>query len=120
MEKIKVSKEMATALESVIILYNNKVDHLVNSHIKGNWVSKMHEPLNTLSRYQLAEILIKGYEIEESVEDKVIARYKENNHRAWITCSSFEQYTMAGFNQGIKYMNDMFDLGLDLNLEETE
>lgn len=62
-EKVRVSKELSEAVESGLRFCKGDKDRMLNMHIKKYW---QHDKalLNTLSQWELAKILIKGYEVE--------------------------------------------------------
>lgn len=64
MDKVKVSKELAMAIESVMELFDGDKSEILKGHGRGKWAIKRNLPLNELTHIELAEILINGYEIE--------------------------------------------------------
>ncbi|RIJ64110.1 hypothetical protein [Rummeliibacillus sp. POC4] len=67
-EKVKVSRELATAIETALEYCGGK-DEVLQEHI-DTW-SDDCIPLNSLSFLELAEILINGYEVEQTQEEKI-------------------------------------------------
>lgn len=75
MKKVKVSKEVATALEKAIKVSGKEA--LLNDHANIlSWTLDCYLPLNELSIWKMAQILINGYEVEETPEEKVKSLYE--------------------------------------------
>jgi hypothetical protein len=61
MEKVKITREQAGAIEYCIEEYGK--DKTINSHANGTWAYEC-EPLNNLDFSELAKALYVGYEVE--------------------------------------------------------
>lgn len=101
MEKIKVNKELGNAIESALNYFDGDEEKLLNDHTvyKGKWGEKVHQPLNNLSSYELAEILIKGYEIETQwyeTEDELEVENRASCLNLRCNYSSWKKYKDDG------------------------
>lgn len=74
-EKVKVSQALANAIEFNLGRIS-KDDFLKDQSKAGSWESDINLPLNDISLYKLAEILINGYEVEQTPEEQFINWYK--------------------------------------------
>ena len=76
MDKIKVSKEVAEALN--LAIKNCGKEHLFNIHSnKSNWADPANLPLNQLSNWKMAQILINGYEVEKTPHENLLELYED-------------------------------------------
>lgn len=80
---VKVSKELADALKKALSYENGNEDGVLLYHSEMiisdggfEWTNEC-EPLNDLSPLELAKILIEGWEVEKSPEEKVREIYNE-------------------------------------------
>lgn len=80
MSKVVVTKEVAEAIERYLDgddTYREKLleDHAGNYSSGANWSDfydgKVYNALDSLSLMEMAEILVNGYEVEKTPEDKV-------------------------------------------------
>ena len=78
MDKVKVSSEMNKAIESALDEYDRDPNDVLANH-KYDWVFEC-APLNSLNHFQLAELLINGYEVEQTPQEKIKA-YFDNCER---------------------------------------
>lgn len=69
MDKVKVSSEMAKAIEGALDEYSSDPNQVLENH-RYDWISEC-VPLNSLNHLELAEILLKGYEVEQTPEEKI-------------------------------------------------
>jgi len=116
MNKIKVSSELGKSIDAVLDWFNGDKEIIVTSHGKhGNWAFDNHRALNGLSAYKLSEILIRGYEVELAKEEQAYKKFQDNYETACTTPQVKHQWYANGFNQGIEYMNKLYNLGLILN-----
>lgn len=82
MEKVKVSREVATFIEDYEKSYmyegwdNKMLSEHAYQHCSGSYLD---ESLKHISPLQLSKILIYGYEVEKTPEEKLFDNY--NNHR---------------------------------------
>lgn len=67
MDKVKVSSEMAKAIEGALDEYGSDPNQVLENH-RYDWISEC-VPLNSLNHLELAEILLKGYEVEQKPEE---------------------------------------------------
>lgn len=77
--KVKVSRELSVVLES--LMKNCTGNDLMRFYFAcvqtiPNELTNEEFTLSTLEPLQLASILLNGYEIEETPEDKILADYK--------------------------------------------
>ena len=73
-EKLKVSREVADAIECVKRECYG-FDNAMNIHIKNGWTSEEKMPLSQITAEQLATALIVGYEIEMTPHEYVTKHY---------------------------------------------
>lgn len=97
-EKLKVSREVADAIERVKI--NFSFEEIIASQIKKNlkgapkWTGYF-KPLNNLSAEQLATALINGYEVEITPHEVIAKEY--------IGLLADTSYYGDGFADGIEF-----------------
>lgn len=77
MSKVKVSKEVATALDTALKVMDKEKFFEEHSN-KFRWTLDIYLPLNQISNWQMSQILINGYEVEKTPEEKLISVY---NHQ---------------------------------------
>lgn len=80
MDKIKVSKEVAHALEMALKTCS-KAKFFEQHSNKMQWSLDVYLPLNQISNWKMAQILINGYEVEETPEDKLIRQFRDFGER---------------------------------------
>ncbi|PFW41339.1 hypothetical protein COL28_20630 [Bacillus thuringiensis] len=73
-EKVKVSCEVADALELARVIRSDET--ITNMCISKSFVEDQ-SPLNNLNPYIMVKILINGYEVEQTPEEKLMNHYKE-------------------------------------------
>ena len=73
---IKVNKEIGKRLDFMLNDSRYTTESILEQHTKG-WNDQKNKCLNELRLSQLAECLFLGYEVEETVEDKILENYKE-------------------------------------------
>ena len=73
MEKVKVSKEVFEALENVQNTFD--FDAIMRINCGGGFSSEKYIVLNDLSSESVAKLLILGYELEETPEEKLSKHY---------------------------------------------
>ncbi len=73
-EKIKVSQEVADALDLAKKKYSDEI--IVDMNIKRSFCGDL-ACLDNLHPYKLAKILVLGYEIEQTPEEKWAQKYKD-------------------------------------------
>ena len=107
MDKIKVSKEVAIALE-VALKVTSKRNFFEEHSNKMQWTLEDYLPLNKISNWDMAQILINGYEVEETPEDRMLDFYNYYNGD-----SDYEkgfrdavEYTLEQLRHKIKGIND--------------
>lgn len=94
-EKLKVSREVADAIERVKI--NFSFEEIIASQIKTNrkgapkWTGYF-KPLNNLSAEKLAKALIVGYEVEMTPHEVIAAEYADRRKSVTVK---------LGFNEGV-------------------
>ncbi|WP_400194651.1 hypothetical protein [Lysinibacillus telephonicus] len=74
MDKVKVSSEMAKAIEGALDEFGSDPNQVLENH-RYDWISEC-VPLNSLNHLELAEILIKGYEVEQTPEELILDEFK--------------------------------------------
>lgn len=121
MKKIKVNKTVGKALNIWFKNEYNAKERLLQNHYifihEGHRWSVLYEPLNNLTMLDVANIVTNGYEIELSKEEKVLGKYKDNFEIACTTSHVKDQWYANGFNDGIEYMNNLYELGLKFTEE---
>ena len=73
MGKVKVSSEMAKAIEGALDEFSSDPNQVLENH-RYDWIFDC-EPLNSLNHLQLAEVLLNGYEVEQTPQEKIKAYY---------------------------------------------
>lgn len=107
-EKVKVSRELATAIETALEYCGSKND-VLQEHI-DTW-SDDCIPLNSLSFLELAEILVNGYEVEQTPEEKWEGIYKEASRKlGTFNYSEHEDARIEGLLEAIEEMTKDFNL----------
>lgn len=87
MEKIKVSKDIDNAIK-LYLKYKNE-ESMLKERAKGDgFIGKDFKILNELSVLDLANVLINGYEIELTNEEKLLKLYKQ-----YSTCEMIDEET---------------------------
>lgn len=109
-EKVKVSREVAEAIEWGIS--RGAADTFLVEH-GNNWKNggfadyrPSHEELRALSKisvFQLAEILLNGYETEQTPAEKIAATFLKNKRKCEESDEPHEVEWERGFNSGIQY-----------------
>lgn len=82
MEKVKVSKEVAEAIEwyekecekNGVMRWEDELIYC-HSHVNDEWLNERVKPLAKLSSFELASILVLGYEIELTPEEMILKEY---------------------------------------------
>jgi hypothetical protein len=74
MSKVKVSKGIAEGIKHARICFIDNAE-VLQHHIRSVWSNPKCICLNKLSTYQLAEILIKDYEVELTKEEQVLVKF---------------------------------------------
>lgn len=74
--KVKITKSLAKAIEGALDECGS-IDGVLANH-DYDWIEEC-TPLNELNHHQLAIILINGYEVEQTPEDKIKELYEEYN-----------------------------------------
>lgn len=70
-KKIKVSKKMFLALEEGLRV--SPKEELLKDHMSsGKWIGEEFSIFNTLGILEMAEILINGYELKETPEERLV------------------------------------------------
>ena len=75
MEKAKVSREQANAIEA--FLEHNTRQDLLNGKMRGERYTGTWSELNWMGFDKLAQALYTGYEIEKSPKEKIAERFRE-------------------------------------------
>ena len=82
-EKVKVSREAARALGCALEEYDGDKDLVLQNH-KYDWIEECI-PLNNFTHLEIAEMFIKGIEIEETPEEAILRDFlieKRNSEEA--------------------------------------
>ena len=88
-EKVKVSKEVGKALDYWFFNYQDDagedliLNHGVSISDGIGWIGQ-YKPLGQLSMIDVANIIVKGYEVEELVEDRIMKDYE-------VACRNIER-----------------------------
>lgn len=111
MEKVKVSREVANAIEYLLksASYMDDKGRILSSHSSSNFNWRYDTPangLNGVSVMKLAEILVNGYEVEETPEEKLVREYQEGlqigaGHRTHANAIKFTLDTLGIEIEGI-------------------
>lgn len=100
-EKVKVSKEVAEAIESAKSVYSE--ESIVNIAIKKSFVAEK-EPLNNINPYIIVKMLLHGYEIEQTPEEIWDKRKEEARNN--ISSHAYHE----GFYEAITWAEDNFQI----------
>lgn len=77
-EKVKVSREVAEAIEFLKKEFDYNFEAFMKVSLNDGWhINKNCTALNKISVEDLAKILINGYEVEQTPEEKVEEYYKK-------------------------------------------
>lgn len=123
MEKVTVSKEVYEAFKSYEKMYNKDKTIMTKYWVddKGEFSGSV-ATLGHINFDTFIALLYGNYEVEKTVDDKVMDMYNNNVRLASKTCISDLDWRNSavydGFNQGVKYMNKMYKLGLKLEGKE--
>lgn len=88
-EKVKVGKEVADCIdwfrtENGVEWENNVLLSLAQSELDGHTFPKI-EPLLQYSTFEVAQMLINGYEVEKSPEEQLSAIYNDEKAKLYVT-----------------------------------
>lgn len=100
-EKLKVSREVAEALEKL----NRKelsTSTWLEMHSHKKWESAEKAPLNTLSLEEFATALIVGYETEMTPHELIAEDYKDVLRKRDATFDSHKERFFDGYTLGIE------------------
>lgn len=98
-EKLKVSREVADAIEKLSDL---DASQILMAHAIGGWPQKTNL-LSELSMEQLATALIVGYEVEMTPHEEIAVIYKHHYPKSKVVPGSTEKYFSKGYVKGIKF-----------------
>ena len=103
-QKVKVSKEIAELISSEVIAYGGSEVFLqIHAKVDTPWKG-YQKPLNKITVWEMANILINGYEVEETPEEIVKRKYL-------LSKSNFVNSEWdAGFVSGINYLLEKMDI----------
>ncbi|MCT6924594.1 hypothetical protein [Metasolibacillus sp.] len=102
-EKVKVSREVAKAIEYV--KENYKFESSLRVHLSENWHSSHLRCLKELSTEAFVSLLLNGYEIEETPEEKLLATYQRQ--RTWQeTNDPYDRRAHTAYGNAIVYTLD--------------
>lgn len=74
-EKVKVTKEQAEQINLGIDLYGGAANFLEAHASIGKWRSP-NDVLNKITTWKMVQILVNGYEVERTPQEKALAYYK--------------------------------------------
>lgn len=107
-EKLKVSREVADAIECVKRECYG-FDNAMNIHIKNGWTSEEKMPLSQITAEQLATALIVGYEVEMTPHEYVTKHYniakrnkKESLEKGDIESAMLNRGVMVGIKRTLR------------------
>ncbi|WP_433959340.1 hypothetical protein [Cytobacillus horneckiae] len=103
-EKVKVSREVAEALESAREIRSDET--ITNMCIARSFVADQ-EPLNKLNPYIMVKILINGYEVEQTPEELVREYYRFKEMDLKQVTNSYDRGFATGALISIKKTLDM-------------
>ncbi|MER1998395.1 MAG: hypothetical protein ABS882_01365 [Lysinibacillus sp.] len=101
-EKVKVSREVAKAIDFVINVAEIQFKDVMGIMLEGGFSrpeNKKAFPLNNLPLKQIAAILINGYEIEETPEEKLLGIYNLTWHE-YNRITNFQEKHGGEFENG--------------------
>lgn len=104
-EKVKVSRALADAIEHN--LNSCTKDRFLKDQAKScRWENPINLPLNDITVFELAEILVNGYVIEETPEEILLHEYQEGlrigaGHRTHANAIKFTLDTLGIEIEGI-------------------
>jgi len=101
-EKVKVSHEVAEAIEDRKRISRYTFKDFMKAAVSQQQFSTSASALNSLSVERLAEILINGYEIEVTPEEKILDKFNRMKHIDW------DMYT-----DGMTFVLDVLDIKIN-------
>lgn len=119
-EKVKVSREVAEFIKSYeenVASCNGWEDHLLMEHSReffGSFEGAKDEALcmKDIPPIELAKILINGYEIKQTPEEKLLATYERQ--RAWQeTNDPFDRRAHTAYGNAIVYTLDTLGIKIE-------
>lgn len=108
-EKVKVSREVADAIEYVKECYVNPFETIMRIKSHGGFVEKKTVVLNTVGFLDLGQIMINGYEIEQTPEEKLLISYIENQEK-WVNYAGLWN---KGFVEGIRFAINTLNIQIE-------
>ena len=112
-EKVKVSREVANFIESCksngTFYWEDELLYGHASFMNGSDVAVREDAkcLNKYSTFELAQILVLGYEVEETPEEKIKEKYE-----LFTDTTSFNKGFVDGYSLGVK--NVLKILGIEI------
>ncbi|MGY3188743.1 hypothetical protein [Lysinibacillus sp. TE18511] len=117
--KVKVSKEVAEALDGALMKFDGSKGKLLETHVRTktevgvNWTEYLfcgtNAPLDTLSTNEMAIALYVGYEVEKAPEEMVAEQYR-SRRRLYDTFGNDEDY---GAMEGIEFVAKAYGLKIE-------
>lgn len=100
-EKLKVSREVAEAIESNLNLISK--EKLLKEHAKPcEWITEKYESLNDVTLWEMAKILINGYEVEMTPGEIIKAEYQKAAAEIKKSEDDCRIQYLAGYQYGVQ------------------
>lgn len=104
-EKLKVSREVADAIERIKVKFD--FEEIMAAYIRAKdmdneWAGG-YKSLNTLEIEELATVLINGYEVEMTPHEEIAVIYKHHYPKSRDGSGSTQKYFSKGYVKGIKF-----------------
>lgn len=93
MEKVKVSKDLYDALEELQKRCRYDYNKMLSIHCGTLWTLDIFKILNKISMSEMAELIVKGYELEKEL-------YKKDNLPTYFKVNMYADYTYSCYNNG--------------------
>lgn len=109
--KVKITKSLAKAIEGALDECGS-IDGVLANH-DYDWIEEC-TPLNELNHHQLAIILINGYEVEQTPEDKIKEYYKYITDELEVATMDGENWNvLRNTKDTIKFVLDTLNIKID-------
>lgn len=108
-EKLKVSREVADAIETIgrdRNVMGRSVNAQLQFHAERSWKSVEREPLNALTLEEFATALIVGYEVEKTPHELIQKAYKKSNVKRGVSVGLNDMILVGaenGFMNGVEF-----------------
>lgn len=122
MEKVKVTKEVAEAIEAYLNDFTSirtteeKKSVLVAEHCGQDWTKYevgQYAALNNITTYELMTIMVNGYEVEKSAEEVVAEEHNRLTHAAALEHDCDMRDFFKRKAEGIRYALDTLGIKIE-------